>query len=69
MPSPPGFCHSRAWRHASRSTKRPMATIRPVSSASGTNSDGITVPRAAWFQRTSASAATASPVASATIGW
>ena len=31
-------CHSRAWRHACRSTQRPSGTMRPVSSASGMNS-------------------------------
>ena len=41
----------------------------PVSSASGTNSDGRRRPRPGWFQRTSASAALTSPVSSATIGW
>ena len=34
-------CQRRAWRHASRSTKRPIATIMPVSSASGMNSAGM----------------------------
>ena len=41
----------------------------PVSSASGTNSDGSRRPRPGWFQRTSASAALTSPVSSETIGW
>ncbi len=69
---PPAFassCQRLACRHASRSTKRPIATIIPVSSASGMNSAGMIVPRSGCSQRTSASAAAASPVASATIGW
>ena len=37
------------------STHSPIGTIRPVSSASGMNSPGMTNPRAGWFQRNSAS--------------
>ncbi len=43
--------------------------IMPVSSASGTNSEGSRRPRPGWFQRTSASAALTSPDSSDTIGW
>ena len=40
-----------------------------MSSASGMNSAGGMRPRPGWFQRTSASTATVSPVARSTIGW
>ena len=38
-------CICRAWRQASRSTQRPIGTIRPVSSASGMNVSGPSMPR------------------------
>ena len=44
-----------AWRQPSRSTQRPIGTIRPISSASGMNSSGPTRPRSGWRQRSSAS--------------
>ena len=48
-------CIERAWRQPSRSTQRPIGTIRPVSSASGMNCVGGTRPRSGWCQRSSAS--------------
>ena len=41
--------------HASRSTQRPIGTISPVSSASGMNSSGCTIPRSGWIHRIRAS--------------
>ena len=55
--------HSAARRAASRRTKRPSGTIRPVSSATATNSGGST------SQRQSASNAVISLPAVRTIGW
>ena len=40
---------------ACRSTHSPIGTIRPVSSATGMNSAGETMPRSGWCQRNSAS--------------
>ena len=37
-------CICRAWRQASRSTQRPIGTIRPVSSASGMKVSGPSMP-------------------------
>ena len=54
--------HSRAWRQPSRSTHSPISLMRPVSSASGMKSPGITMP-VSVFQRTSASTAMISPAA------
>ena len=64
-PAPAGSArHSASWAHAVRSTQRPSGTIRPVSSAIGTNSAG------SWpGQRQSASKPTMRPVAACTIGW
>ena len=50
-------------RQASRSTNRPMGTIRPVCSASGMKSSGGTSPRSGCCQRTSASTPASRPVA------
>jgi len=44
-----------ASRQAWRSTQAPSGTIRPLSSASGTNSAGATIPRVGCCQRNSAS--------------
>ena len=41
----PRSSHSRAWRQPSRSTHSPSSLIRPVSSASGMKSPGMTRPR------------------------
>ena len=50
-------------------TSFPRGTMRPVSSAIGTNSVGETAPRSGWVQRASASKATSSPESSRTMGW
>jgi hypothetical protein len=62
-------CQSRAAWQAACSTRRPMGTIRPVSSARETNSPGMTRPRSGWSQRTSASRPASSPSGSRTTGW
>ena len=48
-------CHAAPWRQASRSTKQVSGTMRPVSSATGMNSEGDTSRPSGRFQRTSAS--------------
>ena len=64
----PARCHSRFWAHALRITHSPIGTISPFSSAKGMNSDGRRRPSSGCRQRTSASAATGSPLAVSTIG-
>ncbi len=59
---------TRSCRHTSRSTQRSMATIRPVSSATGMNSPGNSPP-SGCCQRTSASKPVIRPVSRSTIGW
>jgi len=58
-----------AARHASRSTHSPMGTISPVSSATGMNSVGVTEPRAAESQRSSASSPETRLALRSTSGW
>ncbi len=65
----PLSCHSRAWRQPSRSTHSPISLMRPVSSASGMKSAGITVPLSSVTQRTSASTAITSPLSRLICGW
>ena len=65
----PRSCHSLAWRQPSRSTHSPMSLMRPVSSASGMKSPGITVPLSSVFQRTSASTALIFPDSRSICGW
>ena len=67
--SGPTGCNACPRRHASRSTHDPIGTMRPVSSASGMKSSGITRPRVGWFQRTSASNPSISPLARWITGW
>ena len=62
-------CRSLAYVHASCSTQRPIATIRPVSSASGMKSSGGTMPRSGWIQRISASTPEIRPDSSSITGW
>ena len=50
-------------------THRPIGTMRPVSSAIGTNWVGERSPSSGWCQRRSASTAIALQVASSMIGW
>jgi len=57
------------WATAFLRTRVPISTIRPDSSATGTNSPGETMPRWGWFQRTSASAPTPLPSVQTTCGW
>ena len=58
-----------AWRHACSSAHTPSGTMRPVSSASGTNSIGATRPRSGCSQRISASKPTSVPWSRSIIGW
>ena len=60
---------STAWRQPSRSTQRPIGTIRPISSANGMNWSGGTRPRSGWRQRSSASTPDDRPSARRTTGW
>src|SRR3546814_1627057 len=50
-------CHSASCWQAVLSAQRPSGRIRPVSSASGMNSEGEIGPRSGWFHRASASTA------------
>ena len=54
---------------ASRSTQRPMSVMRRLSSASGMNSTGGTMPRRGWCQRTRASNPVIRPSVTRTVGW
>ena len=60
---------SAAFSTTRSSTMAPISTTAPVSSAKAMNSPGGTSPRSGWFQRTSASRATARQSASDTTGW
>ena len=62
MPDEPLRAPLPACAHAVRSTQRPIGTMSPVSSASGMNWSGATMPRSGWFQRSSASTPTMRPV-------
>ena len=55
------LCQLASSLHAVCSTQRPSGRIRPVSSASGMNCAGDTMPRCGWAQRTSASTPTQRP--------
>ena len=55
--------------HAVCNTQSPSSLIKPVSSASGMNSAGETMPRSGWRQRSSASTPTTRPVRNDTCGW
>ena len=59
----------RPWRQASRSTQRPIGTIRPISSASGMKVSGPSIPRSGWCQRSSASTPLTPPSERFTSGW
>lgn len=61
--------HSAACRQAVSSTHWPIATIRPVSSATGMNSAGDSGPSSGLVQRNSASAPTVRPLRASTTGW
>ena len=50
-------------------TQSPIGSIRPLSSAAGMKSPGGIIPRSGSFQRSSASTATASPLATSQTGW
>ena len=64
-----GFGHVAASQQACLSTHSPIGTIRPISSASGMNSAGETMPRLGEFQRSSASQPVISSVIASTCGW
>jgi hypothetical protein len=59
----------RSCAQAVRSTNSPSGLISPVSSASGMNSTGETMPRVACFQRTSASMPIICWFSNAACGW
>ena len=65
----PRACHSSICEQTRSSTQSPIGTISDVSSAMGMNVDGITVPRAGWAQRSSASTFTVEPSLMRTTGW
>jgi len=54
-------CHTASWAQAVRKTHSPSGMMWPVSSASGMNSAGETIPASSSGQRTSASAPTTRP--------
>ena len=58
-----------ACRQAVRSTQAPSGTISPLSSATGMNAPGSTMPCRGWRQRTSASMAAIRRPSRSTIGW
>ncbi|MCY1306235.1 hypothetical protein D9M70_560860 [compost metagenome] len=62
------FDQATSCMQADCSAQRPNGRISPVSSASGTNSEGITMPRSGCCQRISASAPTTCP-SLLTCGW
>ena len=64
----PRRCQAMFCAQASLSTQRPIGTTSPVSSASGMNCPGDTVPRSGWFQRNSASTPVIWPLAMSTFG-
>ena len=57
-----------AWMQDCFSAHSPMATIRPVSSASGMKVDGAITPSFGWCQRSSASMPITRPVVRETRG-
>jgi hypothetical protein len=65
----PRRCHAMFCAHASFSTQRPIGTISPVSSASGMNCIGDTMPKSGCIQRSSASTPVICPVSVSTFGW
>jgi hypothetical protein len=64
----PRRCQTMFCAQASLSTQRPIGTIKPVSSASGMNCPGDTVPSSGWIQRSSASTPVIWPLAMSTLG-
>ena len=60
---------SAIWVTTSCRTRRVSGWISPVCSASGMKSSGMTRPCTGWFQRTSASTPTTSPVLRFIRGW
>jgi hypothetical protein len=58
-----------SWVQAVRSTQSPSGLMSPVSSASGMNSTGGTMPRVGWRQRTSASMPMILPLLRHACGW
>ena len=58
--------HCSIWRQAVRTTHSLSGTMNPVSSATGMNCTGDTLPRSGWVQRKSASADTMQPLAAST---
>jgi hypothetical protein len=67
--STPRVRQEAAWRTACDSTQSPMAMMKPLSSATGMNSDGDTSPSTGSPQRISASAPVAAPVCRSSCGW
>ena len=69
--SPPQPCSSqaRAWAVASSSTQAPISRMKPVSSARGMISRGVTMPSSSSVQRSSASYPQMRPVSRSTRGW
>ena len=68
--SSPRADHATCWAHTAPITQSPIDSIRPVSSATGMNSEGGTSdPSSASYQRSSASSATSRPDAVSKIGW
>ena len=47
----------------------PICRMMPLSPATGMNTPGDTSPRSGWFQRSSASKATTSPLSTRVCGW
>ncbi len=50
-------------------THAPSDRIRPLCSASGMNTAGLTSPRCGWCQRSSASTPVIWPLGACTFGW
>ena len=60
---------SAAKRTPSAMTHGVISRMKPVCSANGMNSPGGTRPRVGWFQRTSPSTPTISPLVRSSLGW
>ncbi len=67
--SSPASRQARHWRTDASSTIRVSGRIRPVCSASGRKTSGVSSPRVGCCQRTSASARTMWPVRRSACGW
>ena len=68
-PTTPSSIQRRVATHACCSTQSPIGTMTPVSSATGMKSAASIRPLVGWFQRTSASAASARSETAEKIGW